>query len=289
MRGTPIVCLMSALLISPAGLVAGEQPSPNKDRYHLFNPTPRELMREMSTDRPDVTESPYTVDAGHFQIEMDLVSLGYDRHNVERIDARAESWSFANANLKVGLTNRVDLQLVVPMYNETRTRISGGTVSRSQGFGDLIARMKINVWGNDGGRTAFALMPFVKVPTNGDDLGNDAVEGGLILPLAVELPGGWGMGLMAEVDFNEDEDEGGYHADFVNSLTVGHAIVGELNGYVEFVSVATTERDGDWIGTVNLGVTFAVTDDLQLDAGVNLGVSRAADDVNPFVGISWRF
>ena len=53
--------------------------SPDKSTYNLFNPTPRELMREMSTDRPDQTESPYTVDAGHFQMEMDFVKATFDR------------------------------------------------------------------------------------------------------------------------------------------------------------------------------------------------------------------
>jgi hypothetical protein len=35
----------------------------DKSQFHLFNPTPKALMRELSTDRPDQTESPYTVDA----------------------------------------------------------------------------------------------------------------------------------------------------------------------------------------------------------------------------------
>ena len=43
----------------------------DKSIYTLFHPTPREWMREMSTDRPDQTESPNTVDAGHFQVELD--------------------------------------------------------------------------------------------------------------------------------------------------------------------------------------------------------------------------
>src|SRR5687768_7839887 len=79
----------------------------DKSGYHLFNSTPREQMREMSTDRPDKTESPYTVDAGHFQIEMDLFSYSYDRYNSARRDVRAESLSIAPMNLKAGLCNNV--------------------------------------------------------------------------------------------------------------------------------------------------------------------------------------
>src|SRR5215208_5769920 len=66
---------------SAAAPAAGE--TKDKNVYNLFHPTPPDLMRELSTDRPDKTESPYTVDAGHVQIEMDLASYSYDRHNPE--------------------------------------------------------------------------------------------------------------------------------------------------------------------------------------------------------------
>ena len=46
--------------------------STDKSQYDLFNPTPSELMRELSPDRPDATESPLTVDAGHFVIEASI-------------------------------------------------------------------------------------------------------------------------------------------------------------------------------------------------------------------------
>lgn len=40
---------------------------------------------------------------------------------------------------------------------------------------------------------------------------------------------------------------------------------------------------------LGVGVTYAVTDNVQLDAGVNFGVSDAADRINPFIGASTRF
>ncbi len=45
---------------------------PIKQRYNLFHPTPKDSLREMDPDRPNVTESPYTVDAGHVQYEADF-------------------------------------------------------------------------------------------------------------------------------------------------------------------------------------------------------------------------
>src|SRR5687767_1831574 len=116
-------------------------------------------MRDMSTDRPDKTESAYTVDAGHFQVEADLLGYSYDRHNTSFANERAESWNVATLKLKVGLCNSTDLQFVVPTYNRVRLADrTTGTVERNSGFGDIATRLKVNVWGNDGGTTALALM-----------------------------------------------------------------------------------------------------------------------------------
>ena len=244
--------------------------------------------REMSTDRPDKTESPYTVPKGMIQLESDLAALTYDKHNTER--ATLSAWNFGSLNAKIGLADNVDLQVVFDGYlNENiKDRVTGAS-SRHDGVGDLTTRLKINLWGNDGGSTALALMPFVKAPTASHGLGNDGVEGGLIIPLAVELPGGWGMGVMTEFDITADEAGGGHHAEFVNSVTFGHDITEKLGGYVEFWSLISAENSSDWEGTVDVGLTYALTDNLQLDAGCNFGITEAAEDVHPFVGISYRF
>ena len=156
---------------------------PDKSGYHLFNPTPRAQMRELSTDRPDQTESPYTVDAGHVQVEMDFVNFTYDRHSSD--GTRTEVWNVAPVNLKFGLLNNVDLQLVLDNYVEVRTREAGGETRRDSGYGDITARLKINLWGNDGGTTALALMPYVKLPLDETGIRNGETEGGVIFPLAV--------------------------------------------------------------------------------------------------------
>ena len=41
--------------------------------------------------------------------------------------------------------------------------------------------------------------------------------------------------------------------------------------------------------TFDTGLTYAVTDNLQLDVGANIGVTDVADDINVFAGMSRRF
>ena len=276
------------LTIASAAALAADAP-PDRSSYHLFKPTPLQAMREMNTDRPDKTESPYTVDAGRFLIEMDLATFSYDRHNIDRDGKLVRTWNLAPINLKAGLRHNLDIQFIVQPHTYVRTAAPAAGVSRQRGFNDFLTRVKWNLWGNDGGTTAFALMPYFKLPTNQDGLGNRSVEGGLIAPLAVELPAGWGMGLMTQLDIVRDQAGSRYHPEFVNSITFGHDIIGDLGGYVEFYSKVSTERGAEWEGTVDFGLTYALTKNIQLDAGINLGVTRSADDWNPFVGISWRF
>ena len=259
------------LLVAPCLLRGAD-----KDAYSLFHPTPREQMRGMSTDRPDVTESAYTVDAGHFQIETTL--FGFAK------DGDVESYRFGETNFKFGLTNQTDLQLVVPFFERQR---GGG--EDDEGIGDLIVRLKWNLWGNDGGDTALALMPFVKAPTASHDLGNDKVEGGLIIPLAISVSERVGLGLMAVFVVSHDNAGGDYGMEFVNSVTCGIDITDRLGGYLEFVSVSSTHEETAWEGYVNSGLTFAVTDDLVLDAGLGVGVNEEAQDIVPFVGVSFRY
>jgi hypothetical protein len=283
---TPLATVL--LIVTTSAALAADTP-PDKSQYSLFNPTPSLWLRELSTDRPDKTESAYTVDAGRFQIEMDLANFSYEEHNPARDGTIVRTWNVATMNLKVGLLNNVDAQIIVTPHSYVRTSYPVAGITKQRGFGDLVTRVKWNLWGNDGGTTAFAVMPYLKLPTNQDQLGNRSVEGGLIAALAVELPAGWGMGLMTQIDVVRDATSSGYHPVFVNSITLGHDIIGNLGGYVEFWGSISAERGSSWTGTVDVGLTYALTKDIRLDAGINFGVTRAADDLAPFVGLSWRF
>ena len=160
--------------------------------------------------------------------------------------------------------------------------------TRADGFGDLTSRLKINLWGNDEGKSALAIMPFVKFPLSASDLRNGKTEGGVILPFALDLGNGWGLGAQTEIDFVRD-GAGGYDAEYFNTITVGHDIIGDLAGYLEFTALATPESNTDWQGTVDVGFTYAVNKDIQLDCGCNFGVTDAAPDYNPFMGVTLRF
>lgn len=245
-------------------------------------------LRDLTTDRPDKTEAAQTVDAGHIQLEMDLATWTSDRAS----GVRTDTLSLAPFNLKYGIGRSTDVQLVVEPYL-VRTETDRATAARRRvaGFGDVTLRVKHNLWGNDanenGGTTALAVMPFVTLPTNARDLGSRKAEFGLIVPLSVALSGSVDLGLMTELDMVENGR--GYAPSFVNSATLGFSLTDRLGLYTEIFTERTAARAARWVVTGDAGLTYRLIDNLQLDAGANIGLTRAADDVQVFVGLSRRF
>jgi len=199
----------------------------DKSQYTFWNPTPTRLLREMEA----LYKSPYTVDAGHVQTETYVVGYAYGRDTAGGADIRTETWHIAPTTLKIGLLNNLDLELELAPYPRVRTvdRVAR-TVTIQNGFGDLQPKAKINLWGNDSGSTAVALLPFVKFPTSQDRLGNHAIEGGLAVPISVELLWGWWLGLSPEVSFLKDANGGGYSPAYADTGYVWHDIAGKLSG-----------------------------------------------------------
>lgn len=238
-------------------------------------------VRPMSTDRPDTTESAYTVPAGMFQVEMSFFDLERDAD----AGTRTEALSWGQMNVKAGLASDLDLQVVFDVHQELR-ETTGRSTAKQSGFGDVTVRLKKNLWGNDEGRSALALMPFVSIPT-GSELSADAWQSGLVAPFAYSLTERIGLGFMGQVDLVHDEDTGGVDLQWLISGTVGMDLTERLGGFVELVGMAGEDMAA--MALFNSGLTFAVSDNCILDAGVRIGLNRAAPDVGLFSGVSFRF
>ncbi len=267
---------------------------PDKGAYTLWNPTPRDQMRDMDTDRPNKTNTPHTIDAGHFQLETGLADYLYFRDQSNGADARSQTWGVGQVNLRVGILNNLELNAGVTSYlfqhfHDTLT----GQTSRQSGLGDTIVGGKLNLWGNDGAdgtwATALAIQPQVKLPTAHRDLGTGHTEVTVGVPFALNLPGDVHLGLQTTPGWVRNSDNTGYVAGWQNSLTVDRVFFSHWDVYAEFWSQVTTERHREGQGTVDLGVIYQMTRNLSWDMGVNLGINKASPTVEWTVGVSFRY
>lgn len=233
---------------------------------------PPARLRPLSTDRPDTTESAYTVDRFHFQAEFDLA-----RYTTE---AGADSYSFMSSNLKVGLTTFWELQVVIDGLVGLPT-----DMGHEWGSGQIDLRSKFNLVGNDSGPIAVAVMPWLATPRAGTE---DQLEGGLIGLFAWQLPADFSAGFMVQGDAVTDELDSDHHLELLHTWTIGHPIVGPLSGYIEGFGVYSTEPGAEYALSIDGGLTFAVTEYVQLDAGVAGGLTEPADDLSVFSGLSFK-
>jgi hypothetical protein len=240
----------------------------------------RATDRPLATDRPDRTESPYTVPKGWLQFEADVVSHG----RIEGVDESITGTSVCALNAKYGVTPRLDVQLLFTPWVRVRTEQTGLPTTEDSGTGQAGLRMKFNVAGNNDSRSALALLPFVFVPTRGDAI-LDAATWGMMAPVAIGV--GEERTMSAMIGFMQVENEDTW---LVSSLSLGTPIAGELAGFIEvYVSRAGFETEALDDATVDVGLTFAPDPDWQLDAGLYRGLSSNTEDWRVFLGASARF
>lgn len=256
-------CAAALLAAAPAGALAQESEEP-----------------PICTDRPTKANAVCTVPAGKFQLES---SFGqWSRFDGD--GTKADVWQIGGSVMKYGLSDRSDLQLGFTPFVD----IDSGP-DQLNGIGDIMLRYKHRLTG-DGAPVQVALIPFVKLPTARRGIGNRRVEGGLAVPLSLPIGGGVTATFGPEVDLLADGDGEGRHAALVNLINLSGAVAprltlaGELWSNFNFDPAGTVKQ-----ASADAALAYAVSERLQLDAGVNVGLTRDTADVELYVGASLRF
>ena len=253
-----------------------QQKNYQKTHDDLFHPTPKKFMRGFNTDRPDVTESAYTLDAGHFQVETDLFKT--ERYHINNV--KTFNNFFNAANLKLGFLRSLDLQLVVRTLSVSKIK-NGIIVSKESGFGGLTLRAKQNLWGNDHGKSALSVLPFIDIPTKAAE----KISCGIVFPFALSLKG-WNFGSQIETDFEGNQAENNYHINFLASATTSHSLLKLLDFFIEGVITRNGETSiCEYF--INCGPVYSFSENVNMDCGLYYGLKEISSKTY-FIGLSFR-
>ena len=244
-------------------------------------------LRPLCPDRPGKATDACTVDQGHFQLEIDAYDVTLQRH----AGVTTNTTFAANPTLKYGVTSNFDVELNLVPYIKIRSH-SSGTTQADSGLGDLYLRAKyVPISGGPHG-LSFGLEPFLKIPTAAHALGNGTVEGGLLLPVGLDLGGGWSLSSTPEFDALQNQATLGRHLAMINVVALSRAfssgitVSGEVWNSSDFDRGGTVEQ---YSFDVAAAWQPARDPDLQLDAGVNVGLNGNTPDLQAYVGLSRRF
>ena len=255
----------------------------DKRQFNLFNPTPRKYMRPMVPDRPGITESPYSVDAGHFQYETDALRLLTRREGT----TYGHDWYVNHALAKIGISDRTDLQVGVDSYTDTRNYDTADPSQTQEyhGFGDVTLRVKHTLVGDDNSRWAIGLISYVTLPTGGPR-GDGAVEYGAVLPAVYQITKPWSIGGQLATQVYWDRNTQTRFLQLTPTLTTDYQLTKLIQAFVELVGYDEV-RLNDWRSSINTGIQLDVSDNVQLDFGTHLPITHSTDR-EYFLGISFR-
>jgi hypothetical protein len=274
------------------GTLLAAEPGSGGGEYNLFNPTPAKLLRDFNTDRPSITEGPFTVDPGHIQTESDIVNFTQSKPDPD--GTVTKTTQYGATNVRLGVTSDLELNFILQPYTTIRTRMVDPTSKTwMAGIDTFQLRAKYNFYGNDTyknpGATAFGIIPFVNIPTAHNGISQDHVDGGLIFPFALKVTDKIDLSLMTEFDYVKNEMTSGYHFEYVNTGGVSYQLTEKLGTYVEIATRFGNESPFGGIVLAGGGFTYKLADNLQADIAMNVGLTRASDRINVLAGISKRY
>jgi hypothetical protein len=234
-------------------------------------------------DRPTKSNNACTAEPGTWQLETDLFNGSFQRSG--RITT--DTYLVTNPTLKYGIAPALDLEANMVPYEIMRMHDASGTHTLS-GIGDLFLRAKYEPLAD--GPVQFAAIPYVKLPTARDGIGNGAVEAGASMPVNITLSDAWSLGFSPEFDALKDASGEGRHFNTSQTMEVGYALPADLT--------LNAEVWGDWnadpAGTspqysLDFAAAKLLTKTFQIDGGVNIGLNRATPDLQLYAGLATRF
>lgn len=296
-------------LTAPGCIGFAAAPPVDKSSYSVFNPVPDDKLRAFSTDRPGKSHSALTVDAGRVQVESDFLNYTYDPNGLGGTTTNA--YSVATPILKVGLTNWMDLELGLALFNSLHqggratssasgssnapgtsgsNRGSNGGAQRGRGFGDTLLGTKVNLFGNDSGDQSLALLPFIKFPTAARGFGNDHVEFTLNAPYTTTPLKPWSLTLEPNFGILRNLSNTRYRENYGLIANLNRPVFVEaLVAAAEVAVDVSSERGERTKVSFDPSLQYLLTNNLQLDVGAYLGLNKATPRYNPYFGISYRF
>jgi len=242
------------------------------------------------TDRPDFTESTDAVPTGRLQLEGGY-TFTFDREGPDRVRGHTAP----ELLLRVGLAENFELRLGWEGYTWSEEQSAGETrsgrrVTRetwTQGGHDVSLGIKYKLLEQDGAIPHFGVIAEMSVPSGSTVVSSGDVEPGVVLLWAYDVSdsfavaGNFGLGVPT--------DGGQRFVQTSASLSFAFSLSERWGAYAEYFGTYPNQRGSDCAHSVNGGLTYLISDDVQLDWRIGAGLNEEADDFFTGVGFAWRW
>jgi hypothetical protein len=240
----------------------------------------------ISTDRPDFVESSDVVGKGRVQIETGFQS---ERDSVDGVKTRTRT---TPTLLRIGMNDSLELRAESDGLTLARTADATlGASSNQRGWSDVALGLKWHVQDGDEerGTPGMAWLAHADVDTGSPAFRGRGVRPSLRFVAEWDLPHQVSVGVMPGLVLDRNADDKRFVAG-IFAVTVGKAWTPAWRTYVELAGQQlASKNNGGSVVTFDTGVTYLVSDAVQLDLSLSRGLTHESPDFAWGVGASIRF
>jgi Putative MetA-pathway of phenol degradation len=225
--------------------------------------------------RAQVTEVPQTIEPGGIQLRADALSFGVKQDTSAPNQYRA--LGVGTVLLSAGITQTVDAEVGDELFvNDTFT--TNGSSHSQSGMGELSFRAKWRFFDDSSSGQSAAIIPYVMQPMNASVVGTRKTQGGIIMPWAVNVAGGFKVGAMIEWDELRNAADTRYDTRWYGSALAQWELGSRVSAYGEATLSTSTAGAGSDTGSLGAGATLNLNGNFQWDFEIskNLGTGRNA-------------
>ncbi|SER81176.1 Putative MetA-pathway of phenol degradation [Nitrosomonas sp. Nm51] len=233
------------------------------------------FSESIATDRPTFSLGAGTVPKKHVQFET-----GYT-FSVDGARPNTTTHTFPETLIRIGLTDTFEMRLEWP----TQTFINSDT--KQSGLEDLALGFKTQIFQQQKWMPQFSIAGRLSIPTGNRKLSSNHVD--------TELQTIWSyvlnerFSLFGNVNIGSAGSQNKRFAQFSSSLGLGVNLGNSLSGFMEYFGFYPVQADSRNLHSLQTGLIYQITYNLQLDARVGAGLNHNADDLFTGAGLSWRF
>lgn len=243
----------------------------------------------LCSERPGLTTSACITAPGRLQIETGLGDWTLERRDGERIDTVL----IADTLIRYGIGGKTELRLGWTPFGFQRDRDTDAAVMRARRVGDATIGIKTSIVERKGdtglaiSSIATALLPVGRQPIGAGDWGAT-----FQLPVTYRTSKTISLQLTPTVSAAVNDSGEGRHAMYGGAAEIEYAFSETLKADLSARITRDDDPDRTVRGTPALGslaLSWQSNENTQFDVGTNIGLNKAAPDVEAFVGISHRF
>lgn len=222
----------------------------------------------IQTDRPDQTETPYTVPVNHFQMETGL--------SFEQTDPDVQSFSDPSILFKYGLNDHFELGIITEFATlKTKETISGLT--------PITLRFKEKITDEKGLLPITSFIGYLSVPNwASKEFKSTYFAPAFRFTMQHTLSQKFTLSYNLGAEWNGETPEPA----FIYTLTTGYSISDKFGAYVEVYGFAPQSSKADH--RFDGGLNFLLKENILLDISGGAGITENAPDYYMALGFSFR-